>query len=704
METRMQHLFKLSALLLAFVVLGGMALPGSDARLAAAPRAAPGAAPAAQIASGPMPALQEASCTVADTTRTCEIWALPGSLTMPDGASLPVWGFGTSAAGPALVPGPVISATVGETLQVVLHNEIAGETVSLAFPGQEGIVPDLVGVGAADSVTYTLTGLITGTYLYEAGLTPGGARQVSMGMAGPLIVNDAAPTWDQEVVLVLNEFDPAFNDDPANASTNAFRPRYWLINGLAFPDTGWIGVEPGSTVRLRYLNAGVQHHTLGLLGLQQTMIAADAEALPFPRGAIAPVVDPGQTLETEVTIPGEAVGGTLYPLYNASLHQHNNNQRTADMHVAFGGMLTFLRVAGEPPVGPSGLRTYLPIVRKYQPSVVTDEVGPIIGGMSLVPDPANGDLPVTLHATADDRTTGGSTVVAAEHRIDGGAWQPMTLGASGTSVKALTASIVTGTLQLLSEGVHTIEVRAMDDPGNWSATPGAIDLHLDVTGPDVSLVALDPDALDFTQAVTVTAVHLTTTVADPLSNGVQSTLANAEGFIDTVGAPGTGFDLLPTDGLFDEVAEDAYYDIPTSHLGTLPGGRHTVQVVGLDEAGNWGAAASATITVTVVDDAAPVVSDLSITTIVSGTEILLEGLATDARSNIESAAWYLDSDPATLYPMDATDGSFDTPSEAIQAAISGVDLWGPGPHTIWVEATDFAGNTSDPVSIIYNGQ
>ncbi len=696
MKTRMRYLLKIGALLLALVVLGGVTLPGRDVRLAAAP----GMAPAEQMVGGPMPALQEASCTVVGTVRTCELWAVAGSLTMPDLASLPVWGFATSGAGPALVPGPVISATVGETLEVVLHNDLAGQTVALAFPGQE-LIPDLEGVAAGETATYTIEDLAAGTFLYEAGLTPGGARQVVMGMAGPLIVNDAAPAWDQEIVLVLNEFDPDLNDDPLIGSTNTFRPKYWLLNGLAWPDTGYTDVVSGTTVLLRYLNAGVQHHTLGLLGLQQSVIAADGEALPFPQGAIAPAIAPGQTLEALVSVPDAATSGTLYPLYNASLHQHNNGQRLADGRAAFGGMLTFLRIAGEPPISPLGIRLYLPVVRQdSEPPEVPDEVAPSISGMSLTPNPTNGTVDVLLGATADDRATGDSPVVAAEYRIDGGAWQPMALGVPGTSVKELTATILTDTLQLLSEGVHVVEVRAQDDWGNWTIEPGAVDLLLDTTGPNVPVVSLSPNALDLTQPVTVTSVHLTGTVEDPLSNGVQSTLVNAEGFIDTVSAPGTGFDLFPTDGLFDEGAEDVYYDIPVSHFGTLPGGAHTVHVVGRDRAGNWGVAGSATITITVVDNDGPVVSELSITTL-PGNEILLEGLATDALSYIDSAVWYLETDPATQYPMSAADGAFDSLSEAVQATIAGVDQWGPGPHTIWVVAIDFAGNGGEPVSIAY---
>jgi len=287
MKTRKWIFLTITALLLAIAAVG----------FGAWAAAAPGAAPSAQIPGAAMAPLPEAACTFDATTltRTCDLWALPGSLDLPGLIGLPIWGFADSATGPALVPGPVIRANAGETLEVVLHNEILGQEVSLAFPGQEGLIPDMTGVPAGGMTTYSVAVSAPGTFLYEAGLTSGGGRQVAMGLAGPLIVDDGtAPA--QEVVLVLNEFDPAFNINPSGFSMNRFRAKYWTINGQAYPDTGWIDVAADSTILMRYLNAGVGHYTVGLLGLDQAVIAVDGEPLPFAEGAIAPAIAPGQTL------------------------------------------------------------------------------------------------------------------------------------------------------------------------------------------------------------------------------------------------------------------------------------------------------------------------------------------------------------------------------------------------------------------------
>jgi FtsP/CotA-like multicopper oxidase with cupredoxin domain len=769
MKTRKYHFLKIGALLLTAALLAVVGFSSGAI-------AAPGAAPSEKIQGAPMAALPEATCTLVDTTRTCELWALEGNLTTPDpdGVSIPVWGFADSAAGAAQVPGPVIRANAGETLEIVLHNEVDGEIVALAFPGQE-LIPDLEGVPLGGTATYSFAVNQTGTFLYEAGLTERGARQVAMGLFGPLVV-DPAPAADQELLLVFSELDPAFNADPLNFSMFHYQPKYWLINGQAWPDTGYIDVAADSTLLLRYLNAGVEHRTVGLLGLDQQVLAADGEALPFPRGAVAEPLAPGETKEALVDVL-TAPDGTLYPLYNASLHQHNNNQRLTDTRAAFGGMLTFLRVAGEPPptgagpvasnvtvvpqktngtvdvtfsaslsdpdgvaaaeyfvdaVGAVGSGTpvtpdgtgYVEVI--FTPTdlaawtsgehilyirgqdalgnwgqvgsavLYLDKTGPSISGMGLNPNPTNGSVDVALSATADDRATGNSNVIEARYSLDNGlSWVAMNLSATGTSVKALTATILAADVAALGEGVHPVVVQALDDLGNWTNPPASTNLTVDTTGPEVPAVSLNPTVLDFTQPNVPVSIRLTATVQD-----VMSTLVNAEGFIKTVGTPGTGFALYPSDGLFDEPVEDVYYDIPSSAFASYLSGDYQVFVSGKDKAGNWSPVpGSATITIVsdVLDTAGPYVSNLALSPNPTGgaTSVTLTALATDVNlmSNVVGAEYWIGTKKnAAHVAMSATDGAFDSANEWVQATIEIARNMKAGTYLISVRARDAAGN------------
>ena len=122
------------------------------------------------------------------------------------------------------------------------------EATALLFQGQ-AMVPDPTGVAAGGGTkTYTFTATNPGTFLYEAGLLPNAQHQVAMGLYGALIVRpadgagqayaDAATAFDDEALLVLSEIDPALNASPIRPfDMRNFAPKYFLINGKAYPDT-----------------------------------------------------------------------------------------------------------------------------------------------------------------------------------------------------------------------------------------------------------------------------------------------------------------------------------------------------------------------------------------------------------------------------------------------------------------------------------
>jgi len=152
-------------------------------------------------------------------------------------------------------------------------------------------------------------------------------------------VQDADSEFDVEAVVVLSEIDPDLNDDPNGFDMDYYNPKYWLINGEAYPDTGEILADSGSKVLFRYLNASLSQHVMSLGGFYQTVIAGDAYPLTFPYEVVSLTVASGQTFDTIGSVPGDAPSGTMYPLYSANQHVTNGS--------AFpGGMLTFVTVDG----------------------------------------------------------------------------------------------------------------------------------------------------------------------------------------------------------------------------------------------------------------------------------------------------------------------------------------------------------------------
>ncbi|MFQ5577405.1 MAG: hypothetical protein ACE5G8_10515, partial [Anaerolineae bacterium] len=227
---------------------------------------------------------------------------------------------------------------------------------SIVFPGQVGVAagggaPGVMTVEAPSggSVSYTFVADAPGTFLYESGTDP--ERQVAMGLFGALIVrpaisgrayDDPGTAYHSEAVLVLNEVDPALNADPLNFNMLDYHPTYWLINGKAYPNTDPIEVQAGSRLLLRYLNAGVVHHTMSLLGLHQRIIARDGFALNLPFDAVAETIPSGQTADAIVTANGAE--GDSFPLYNRQLHLTNGELPTGEMMHGAGGMMTFINL------------------------------------------------------------------------------------------------------------------------------------------------------------------------------------------------------------------------------------------------------------------------------------------------------------------------------------------------------------------------
>ena len=183
-------------------VMALAALVGAPA-LAPAAQALPRAsAPANVLTSSRPPAvavpaaaagkLTPRGCTRTGTAATCDLWAMTGTATLL-GVPVPIWGFSpTGAAGTATAPGPVLVVNQGDSVTVTLHNTLP-QAVSLAFPGQPAAaftagLGTTAGAGTGQSQTYSFTAGRAGTFVYEAGHTGNGARQVAMGLAGALVV------------------------------------------------------------------------------------------------------------------------------------------------------------------------------------------------------------------------------------------------------------------------------------------------------------------------------------------------------------------------------------------------------------------------------------------------------------------------------------------------------------------------------------
>jgi hypothetical protein len=792
---------RILALLLApLLAAGALAAPALGRAPAATPAAVPSGPPGPP--QGPLP---QTGCALSGTTATCDLWAKTGTVVLPGAAApVPIWGFAATDTAAATLPGPVLVVDQGDQVTITIHNGLSS-ALALAVPAVTGFAPDTTGAAAGASKAYTFTASRPGTYLYEAGHTADGARQAAMGLVGALVVRapavdgkptgygDAASAYDDEALLLLTEVDPAFNANPLGYDLRSFSPKYRLINGKAFPETDVVATDVNRRVLLRYVDAGLLPHAMTLLGVDQSVVGQDARPAAYPEGAVTVPLQPGQAVDTVVSVPA-GPDGRRFALFESGGQLNNAGQRYGAVvsgvspQQAFGGMLTFLDT--NPPV------------------VSGDHVGPVASNIRSAPEPASVLAPVTVTADFSDVPNGGSTVDGAEVIVDDlsvgeGTGIPFSSPAFGTgpTVTGASATVPASVLTTLSQGRHTLWVRGHDAAGNWGvvgstaltlATTGAVTTAVTLTpNPtagtgDVSLTATGDDsglggtvtgaeyfvdaaganatgtamALNTTGAVTVaetatipavavaalpegrhtvyvhtmdsfglwgpygsadlivdrtpptllsgavlpsatngsngspsdpTDLRVDASFTDPAGGGVNSTIAGAEGFLDTAGADGSGFTFLANDGSWGSATEGAYALVPLTELTALADGTHQMLVHARDAAGNWGPLTALSFT---VDKHGPVISALSATPnpTAQATTLALTATATDA-SAVAAAEWYEGTAPPAGggHPMTVA-------GTALSASIA-LNGFAAGSHTLWVRAKDALGNWGAAASV-----
>jgi FtsP/CotA-like multicopper oxidase with cupredoxin domain len=691
--------------------------------------------------------------------------ATTGSMTLPAkpaAITVPIMGYVLGSCAAVTTPGgPVITVNQGDVVTINLTNGI-GETTGLVFQGQ-AIVPDQVGTSSSKSYTFTATN--PGTYLYEAGLLPNAEHQAAMGLYGALIVRptsapdvvipgrayaDTATTFNDEAVLVLSEIDPALNANPAAFDMRNYAPKYFLINGKAYPATDPIPSAAGNKVLLRYVNAGIQQHSMAVLGLRQNFVAKDASLLPtLNHNVAAESLAPGQTGDAIATIPATATTASKFAVYDGSLMLRNSNLP------GFGGMLTFVTVA-------SGASTV---------------PGPVVSALTLTGNPQTA-LAATITAST------GQKVANWQYWVDAGAPTTSAVG------PALTVN-VNATIPVQPTGSHHLYVRGQDDLGTWGAVR-SLSFVVDTTGPATTGLTLTPNPSNGTVSVALNATandnasggsniaaadytidggtavamtlggaaapvrSLTATITaatvnalsagshtvsvrsqdalgnwgasatislivdkiGPATSGVtasknpnngalplnasqpvvrvtailtdaSSKVVAAEGFIDTVGANGAGFPFVPSDGAWNNATETGYADIPLTTINALSPGNHNIYVHGKDAAGNWGATAT---TVLLIDKTAPTFTGISLapnpTLGAANVTLTVNGAADTGGAGVSGGEYWINPPTATA-PAPGSGTQF----SGLTANIP-VGTLSPGAYTVSTRVRDAAGNWS----------
>jgi FtsP/CotA-like multicopper oxidase with cupredoxin domain len=218
-------------------------------------------------------------------------------------------------------PGPVLRIRQGETLRLKLENRTV-LPLALHWHGLRGGAAAMDGVGgfsqppvaAGGSFDYHLTPPDSGTILYRAMVIGGSSEPAGRGVAGMLVVEEAAPLpVDLDLPVLVGDWllsdDHAIRPFAPQSEANAAAGRLgsWLtVNGGPPPQR--IAVRPGARVRIRLANAcnarimrlrfdGVKAHVIAVDGQPTDTFEPVRAQLPFA---------PGSRYDLVVDMPEEA--------------------------------------------------------------------------------------------------------------------------------------------------------------------------------------------------------------------------------------------------------------------------------------------------------------------------------------------------------------------------------------------------------------
>jgi FtsP/CotA-like multicopper oxidase with cupredoxin domain/plastocyanin len=189
------------------------------------------------------------------------------------------------------VPGPQLRAEVGDHVRIILHNELPEPTTihshGLFVPPEMDGVPVISqpAVMPGESFTYEYTLRNAGSHMYHSHFMA--EHQVPMGLLGAFVVTDPAatdePTADIDMAMILND-----------------GPLGFTINGKGFPATEPLTATKGQSIRIRYMNEGLQIHPMHLHGMPQLVVAKDGWTLPEPHYEDTVLVAPGERIDVIV--------------------------------------------------------------------------------------------------------------------------------------------------------------------------------------------------------------------------------------------------------------------------------------------------------------------------------------------------------------------------------------------------------------------
>jgi FtsP/CotA-like multicopper oxidase with cupredoxin domain len=224
------------------------------------------------------------------------------------------------------VPGPLLRATEGDKIRIVLKNELPEPTVvhvhGPMLPNAMDGVPDVTQpvVNPGQSFAYEFEAKPSGTFLYHT--HHNSVMQKSRGLYGVLQIDpkEQPKTYDREYFQVIGELGGFF-----------------VINGKAFPSTEAIEAKLGERVRIRLINLGEMVHPMHSHGFATKVVGTDGHPVPEAAQLLKDTVTIGPGERYDLEFVADNPGAWVYHCHVLS-HVQNKG-------VEPGGMISVIKVS-----------------------------------------------------------------------------------------------------------------------------------------------------------------------------------------------------------------------------------------------------------------------------------------------------------------------------------------------------------------------
>jgi FtsP/CotA-like multicopper oxidase with cupredoxin domain len=242
-----------------------------------------------------------------------------GVLELP-GSNPAIYTWGYECDNVFRTPGPLIRIIEGETIELTVTNSLR-EKHNFAIKGTSVNIT----IQPGQTQTAIFTAPSAGTYMYMDTLDPahralglcGGLISMSQGAENQIL--SGKYTFDRQYFWLFTSIDSTWNTSAMNGQhidTSNYRPNYFFINGLAYPEGMnkmstpdmhdieglMIHEMMGNTVLIRMANASLVPHAPHLHGFHLSQVTTNRTELTAPMIKDSILVPPTSTLDALLTL------------------------------------------------------------------------------------------------------------------------------------------------------------------------------------------------------------------------------------------------------------------------------------------------------------------------------------------------------------------------------------------------------------------